>query len=164
MADPSPFRHADADASPGFLLWKLTSLWQRTLGELLDGFGITQTKYAILASLRWFEGQGTVVTQNDLAEHARLERMTLSKAIRKLEADGLVLRAPSAVDGRATAARLSAKGRRLTERAVVAIEEADEVFFGTLSAPHQESWKALVLELIAGNSQASAGSVHQVAH
>lgn len=155
MVDPSPFRHADADASPGFLLWKLTSLWQRALGEVLDGFGITQTQYAILASLRWFEGQGTIATQTDLAEHARLERMTLSKAIRKLEAEGLVSRAPSAVDGRATAVRFSAKGRRLTERAIVAIEETDDVFFGTLSVPHQKSWKALVLGLIAGNSQAS---------
>ncbi len=51
--------------------------------------------------------------------------MTLSKAIRKLEKVGVVLRAPS-------------------------VKRADDVFFGALSARELASCKALMVVLIAG--------------
>ena len=150
MADASPFRHATPDDSAGFLLWKLTTLWQRKLALVFDRFGVTQTQYAILASLRWFEEHHEPTTQSLLAEHARLEPMTLSKAIRRLEADGLVARDQSAEDSRAIAVRLTAKGRRLTQQAVVAIENADAEFFGALTDRQLTMYKGLVVALIDG--------------
>jgi hypothetical protein len=54
VAEASAFRHARADDSPGFLLWKLTTLWQQRLGLVLDEHGITHTQFVILASLRLF--------------------------------------------------------------------------------------------------------------
>ena len=72
MSDQSPFKHAKADDSAGFLLWKLTALWQRKLRVVFDGFGITQTHYALLASLRWFEEHREPTTQALLARHARI--------------------------------------------------------------------------------------------
>ena len=152
MADASPFKHAEADDSPGFLLWKITALWQQTLAGVLDDFGITQTQYAILASLRWFEERHQPATQTHLAEHAKLEKMTLSKAIRRLEEDGLVKRAQSSSDGRATQVRFTAKGRKITEAAIVAIEKADDGFCATLSAAELAKYKALMVALVAGNS------------
>ena len=149
MADASPFRHATPDDSAGFLLWKLTALWQRRLALVFDRFGITQTQYAIMASLRWFEGRHET-TQALIAEHARLEPMTLSKAIRKLAAAGLVTRNPSVADSRAIAVKLTAKGRRLTQQAVVAIENADDEFFGRLTARQLATYKSLVVALIDG--------------
>jgi len=35
MAEGSPFKHEQADDSPGFLLWKLTALWQEKLAGVL---------------------------------------------------------------------------------------------------------------------------------
>lgn len=148
MADASPFKHASADDSLGFLLFRLTMRWQQTLAEIFDRFGITQTQYAMLASLRWHETQGVSVTQTTLAAHAKLEAMTLSKAIRKLEAEGLVHREPSALDSRAFDVRLSAKGRRLVQQAVVAVEHADDSFFGVLSERKQRVMRELMRELI----------------
>jgi DNA-binding MarR family transcriptional regulator len=148
VADASPFRHATPDDSAGFLLWKLTALWQRKLALVFDSFGITQTQYAIMASLRWFEEHREPTTQTLLAEHARLEPMTLSKAIRKLEERDLVVREQSVADSRAVAVRLTAKGRRLTRKAVVAVEAADEEFFGRLSPRQLETYKALAIALI----------------
>jgi DNA-binding MarR family transcriptional regulator len=148
MADASPFKHERADDSLGFLLFKLTTRWQQTLAEIFERFGVTQTQYAILASLRWHETQHQSVTQTGVAAHARLEAMTLSKAIRKLEADGLVHREPSASDSRAMVVRLTPKGRRLVQQAVVAVEAADEAYFGVLSARKQTALRALMRELI----------------
>ena len=48
MADSSSFKYKKADDSAGFLLWKITALWQSKLAEVLREFGITQTQYAIL--------------------------------------------------------------------------------------------------------------------
>ena len=152
MADASPFRHEEADDSPGFLLWKITALWQRTLAGVLGDFGITQTQYAILASLRWREERKLPATQTDLAEHAKLDKMTLSKAIRRLEDEGVVKRAPSSSDGRATDVRLTAKGRNMTQAAIVAIEDADDAFFASLSATELAAYKGVVTALVAANS------------
>jgi DNA-binding MarR family transcriptional regulator len=142
----------EADDSPGFLLWKITVLWQQTLAGVLADFGITQTQYAILASLRWFEERHQPASQTHLTEHAKLEKMTLSKAIRRLEDDGLVKRAQSLSDGRATQVRFTAKGRKITEAAIVAIEEADEAFFAALSPAELARYKTLVVRLVATNS------------
>ena len=146
----SPFKHAEADESPGFLLWKITALWQRRLGEVLGGLGITQTQYAIIASLRWFEEQGEPPTQAHLVEHARIDKMTLSKAIRKLEDDGLLLREPAPEDSRAVNVRFTARGRKLVQQAVVAIERADDEFFSALGERQVADYKALTRRLIAG--------------
>jgi MarR family transcriptional regulator, transcriptional regulator for hemolysin len=151
LPEESPFRHEQADASPGFLLWKITALWQRRLAQVLGEFGITQTQYAILASLRWFEQQHEPPTQTHLVEHAKIDKMTLSKAIRKLEDEGLVRREVSREDSRAVSVRFTPAGRKLVQRAVVAIETADEEFFSALSARQLADYKALTARLIAGN-------------
>ena len=125
MSEDSPFRHARADDSPGFLLWKLTALWQQRLAEVLGCYRITQTQYAIMASLRWFEEQGEPPTQAHLAEHTRIDKMTLSKALRR----DLRPRAGEAhalrEDSRAVQVAFTARGRGLIQKAVVDIEEAD---------------------------------------
>ncbi|ROZ78934.1 MarR family winged helix-turn-helix transcriptional regulator [Ramlibacter sp. WS9] len=150
-APDSPFKHGEADASPGFLLWKITALWQRRLAQLLGEFGITQTQYAIIASLRWFEQQHEPPTQAHLVEHAKIDKMTLSKAIRKLEDDGLLLREPSPDDSRAFSIRFTPKGRKLVQQAVVAIEHADDQFFSVLGERQLADYKALTKRLISGN-------------
>ncbi|HEY3859841.1 MAG TPA: MarR family transcriptional regulator [Gammaproteobacteria bacterium] len=154
MSEDSPFRHAKADDSPGFLLWKLTALWQQKLAEVLDAHGITQTQYAILASLRWFEEQAEPPTQAHLAEHTRIDKMTLSKALRRLEIQRLVKRSPSRQDSRAMEVAFTAKGRKLIPRAVVAIETADAEFFGRLDVRDLAAYQALTAALITGNTTA----------
>jgi MarR family transcriptional regulator, transcriptional regulator for hemolysin len=147
----SPFKHGDADASPGFLLWKLTALWQRKLGDVLGRLAITQTQYAILASLRWFEEQREPPTQAHLVDHAKIDKMTLSKAIRKLEDAGLLVREASPEDSRAMHVRFTAKGRKLVQQAIVAIENADDEFFSALGPRQLTDYKALTKQLIVGN-------------
>lgn len=151
MSD-SPFRHAKADDSPGFLLWKLTTLWQQKLARVLEAHGITQTQYAILASLRWFEEQGEPPSQTRLAQHTRIDKMTLSKALRRLEDQGLIKRKPSREDSRAVEVAFTAKGRKLIPKAVVDIESADAEFFGRLELRDLAAYQVLTAALIAGNS------------
>jgi MarR family transcriptional regulator for hemolysin len=152
VTEASAFRHARADDSPGFLLWKLTTLWQQRLGLVLDEHGITHTQFVILASLRWFEEQAEPPTQSHLAEHTHIDKMTLSKAIRKLEEGSLVKRRPSRSDSRAVTVAFSARGRRLITQAVAQIEAADAQFFSRLGVHDLAAYQALTAALISGNS------------
>ena len=151
MSEISPFKYAKADDSAGFLLWKLTALWQRKLSATLNELGITQTQYAILASLRWFGAQKEPATQTHLVEHAKIDKMTLSKSIRRLEEDGLVLRGQSSADSRATSVRFTARGKKTIEKAIVAIENADGEFFSGLTEKQLEMYRHLTSSIIANN-------------
>ncbi len=152
VPESSPFKHDQADDSPGFLLWKLTTLWQRKLASIFDEFSITQTQFAIMASLLWFEQQRESPTQARLVEHAKIDKMTLSKAIRKLEEAGLVNRQSSVIDTRSIQVRFTANGRRLIHQAIVAVERADDEFFSGLTERQLESYKALTISIIAGKT------------
>ena len=149
VSEGSPFKYLKAEDSAGFLLWKITALWQRRLAEVLGEFGITQTQYAMLASLRWFEEQGEATTQAHLVEHAGIDKMTVSKAIRRLEESGLVVRERSSSDSRATNARFTPKGKRLIQKAIVAVENADEELFSCLTARQLAMYKALTAAVVA---------------
>ena len=151
MAESSPFRYNKADDSAGFLLWKITAIWQARLEKVLAEFGITQTQYAILASLRWFEEKEEPITQTQLVEHTKIDKMTVSKAIRRLESKGLVLRERSAIDSRATNVRFSKIGLEIIQKAIVAIESADEDFFSCLNEKQLATYKSLTSIVISGN-------------
>ena len=150
-AELSPFKHAKADDSAGFLLWKITALWQKKLSEVLAIYGITQTQFAIMASLRWFEEKGVPTTQTHLAEHTKIDKMTLSKAIRKLEEESLVSREQSSSDSRATKVKFTAQGKKIIQAAVVAIEYADDEFFSSLTEKQLETYKSLTTSIIFSN-------------
>ena len=151
MSESSPFKHAQADDSAGFLLWKMTALWQKKLSGVLSGFGLTQTQYAILASLKWFEEKEEPTTQSHLVEHAKIDKMTVSKAIRQLEKNGFVFRKRSSSDSRATTVRFTPKGKDTIEQAIVAIENADEDFFSCLTRKQLETYKSLVSSIVKNN-------------
>jgi DNA-binding MarR family transcriptional regulator len=150
-SESSPFKY-EADDSPGFLLWRVIALWQGKLADIFGEFGITQTQFAILASLRWFELQRTPPTQARLVEHAKIDKMTLSKAIRKLEANGYVLREASVLDTRAIQICFTDNGRQLIHQAILAVERADDEFFSCLTDAQLASFKTLSLSIITGNS------------
>lgn len=151
MKKKTPFRDKSSDESPGFLLYQLTSLWQQKLNQVFSRFDIYQTQYAILASLLYFEERGQSVSQSNLCDHAKIDKMTLSKAIRQLETRGLVLRRASEEDSRMLLVELTEAGRTLVAEAIVAVENADVEFFGALKPGELQMFQKLSLKLIREN-------------
>lgn len=148
MVEQSVFKHEKAEGSAGFLLWKITVLWQKKLSDVLSEFAITQTQYAIMASLAWFELQGEPTTQAHIVDHAKIDKMTLSKAIRKLEEMGLILRESSALDSRAVNVQFTVEGKALIQKAIVAIEKAGDDFFSCFTESQLAMYKSLTLSVI----------------
>ena len=77
--------------------------------------------------------------------------MTLSKAIRQLESFGLVVRTPDGHDKRAVNVQLTAQGNNIIADAIIAVENADEEFFGVLNEINLCSYKNLTAQIINQN-------------
>lgn len=122
---------ADADDSPGLLLWRVTNRWQAAQRAALKPLGLTHVQFVLLASLAYLDADGPV-TQKRLADHAACDAMMTSQVLRALEEQGLVRREPHPTDRRARALVVTDAGRELADRAVRVVEAADREFFGPL--------------------------------
>jgi len=128
---------ADADDSPGLLLWRASNTWQAAQRAGLAPFDLTHVQFVLLASLTWLRSDGPI-TQRELADHAQTDPMMTSQVLRALENKGLVRRASHPTDGRALALTAARDGVALANSANVAVEPVDRTFFGRLKddLPH----------------------------
>ena len=131
MTDGLRSEFANADDSPGLMLWRVRNAWQAAQRAALQPFGLTHVQFVLLASLTWLRSDGAV-TQRDLADHAHTDPMMTSQVLRALETKGLIRRASHPTDGRARALTVTPKGAALANTANAAVEAADGRFFGQL--------------------------------
>jgi DNA-binding MarR family transcriptional regulator len=124
-------RFADGPAaSPGFLLWHVTLAWQRALGAALAPLKLTHVQFVLLACTWWLSEHGEVPNQLTLARQAGTDIKMTSQVVRKLEVKGLLDRDVDPADTRARRLRPTPAGVRVAQRAIAAVEDADERFFG----------------------------------
>ena len=128
----------DAEESSGFLLWQVTTLWQRGIKKALERIDITHPQFVLLASLLWLTKQKDYVTQIDLSQHSKIDPMTTSTVIRTLERKELIKREAHLTDTRAKSILLTEKGIAITRRAVKVIEKFDSAFFQELGSKTKE--------------------------
>ena len=76
---------AEPEENAGFIMWQVSMLWQRKLKNGLDKFGITHAQFLLLASLHHLGQVKTIVSQQDLAKHVRIDKMMTSKILRTLQ-------------------------------------------------------------------------------
>ena len=107
----SPFGFEKPEDSPGFLLWQTTITWQRLIKNALEPFGIAHAQFVIMAILMWFEEHDYDTVQVSIVNWSKLDKMTVSKSLKKLGEQGLVNRAEHNVDTRAKRVALTDKGR-----------------------------------------------------
>jgi DNA-binding MarR family transcriptional regulator len=135
-------RHRSAEQSPGFLLWRATLSWQRSIRAALAPHDLTHVQFVLLASLWWLhEHGGEPPTQAQLAGHAGADQMMASQVIRKLEARGLLERHLDPADSRARRLEITASGAALLAGALADVEAADDAYFAALG-PDRGSFMA----------------------
>jgi len=115
------------------MLWRATLAWQRAVRAALAPHELTHVQFVLLASLWWLASQtGSPPSQRELAEQAGTDPMMTSQVVRKLEARGLVTRAPHPTDARARHLALTPQGERLLAGALADVEAADADYFAAL--------------------------------
>ena len=87
--------------------------------EALLPEGLTQPQFSVLNN---FVRLGGVRTPAQLASAFQVTRGAMTNTLQRLEASGLVDIKPSSSDGRSKEVRITAKGRRMRERAIAATQ------------------------------------------
>lgn len=131
----------DAGESPGFLLWRVTLAWQRTMRTTLGPHDLTHVQFVLLASLWWLGEHEGPCSQQRLADQAGTDSMMTSQVVRKLADRDLVARRPDPGDARARLLDLTPAGRTLLAAALTDVERADREYFAGLG-DHGEQFVA----------------------
>jgi len=147
MADPA-FGFEKPEHSPGFLLWQTMVTWQRRIKKALDPYDISHAQFVILANVLWFEGVKQTPTQILIVRSTKLDKMTVSKSLKKLVAQGLIKRAEHQDDTRAKSVHLTTKGKTMAFKLVPIVEKIDEVFFGVMNKTNQQSLINILVDLV----------------
>lgn len=132
-----PFGFERPEDSPGFLLWQTTMLWQRQIKMALESYGISHAQFVIMATLIWFETHHYDTTQIRIVNWSKLDKMTVSKSLKKLVSLGYVNRVEHEKDTRAKSVSLTEKGKEMVRTLVPIIEGIDSTFFGKVSHKEQ---------------------------
>lgn len=139
-----PFGFDKPEDSPGYLLWQTTMSWQRLIKKALEAYDISHPQFVIMATLLWFEAHHTDTTQILIVNWTKLDKMTVSAALKNLVAKGLVSREEHTIDTRAKTSILTNKGKRLLETLIPLVEKIDAEFFDKLSKTNQQSLMQLL--------------------
>lgn len=152
MSKEIEFHFKSPGDSPGYLLGQVTILWQRKLKKVLDPLDLTQTQFVLLAALGWLSKKNDIVTQVDIANQSNSDRMMVSKVLRALEEKGFLSRQEHDTDTRAKTIKLTSNGELVLQKAIIAVENADLVFFATLNTK-LTSFNSNMMQLINQNAE-----------
>lgn len=138
MQTDSAFGFEKPEDSPGFMLWQTTITWQRLIKKTLEPYKISHTQHVILAILLWFDEHKYDTTQHQIVNWSKLDKMTVSIALKKLVSSGLISRTEHDVDTRAKRVQLTTKGKNLARTLVPIVEKIDADFFNKLDKQNQK--------------------------
>ncbi|MDO0938612.1 MarR family transcriptional regulator [Streptomyces sp. DG2A-72] len=113
---------ASEGATPGFLVWRLSTKWRVAVDRAVTPLGLTHAQYALVASLYGMQRSGERPSQRRLADHTGLEPLYVSKLARHLETAGLLERARDPRDPRAVQLALTEQGRERTRQAIKVVQ------------------------------------------
>ena len=150
--DQSPFIIEDLKDDTGFLMLQVSNLWYNSHDKALKRYhGLSHMQYAILASVCWLKYSGNVlITQSFLAQHTKINPMTVSQILKVLEAKGYVHRSKHPNDVRAKDVYLTKEGKDLMDKAFQTIWDIDARFFKILGK-NNKSFNGFLYELLKEN-------------
>lgn len=135
----SAFGFEAPEDSPGFLLWQTTITWQRLIKKALEPHDISHAQFVIMAVSLWLEEHQQDPTQVTIAHLSKLDKMTVSKSLKKLASQGYISRKESQNDTRAKWVHLTSQGKSLVSKLIPIVEGIDAEFFGKVPETDQRN-------------------------
>lgn len=148
MENKSIFNVEQPEHSPGFLLWQTTVCWQRQIKKALELYEISHAQFVIMAILLWFSEKQVDVTQIVLVNMSKLDKMTVSKSLKKLAENNFINRVENKADTRSKNVSLTVQGRELISKLVPVVEAVDADFFSEISIQEQSFLLKLLNKLV----------------
>jgi len=152
--DISPFLIENLKDDTGFLMLQVSNLWGNSHDKALKRYhGVSHMQYAVLASVCWLVYKSKKqVTQSLLAQHTKINPMTISQIFKVLEAKGYIYRTKHPTDIRAKVINLTQEGKDLMHEAFQTIWDVDAVFFRTLGK-NSDRFNSFLYELLKANDK-----------
>ncbi|WP_049561589.1 MarR family winged helix-turn-helix transcriptional regulator [Nonomuraea sp. SBT364] len=138
----------EATPSTGWLVWQVAVRMRAALDRALEPHGLTNTQYAVLASLYGLSQGGRQPSQRQLADFAGLEPMHVSKLVRALEQAGLLERAGHPGDTRALQLTLTARGAEAVAAGRRAVLDLEREHLSPLDAGQVADLRSHLLALL----------------
>jgi DNA-binding MarR family transcriptional regulator len=145
-----PFGFDRPEDSPGFLLWQTTMIWQRQIKKALEIYDISHAQFVIMATLMWFKAHHYDTTQIQIVNWSKLDKMTVSKSLKKLVSLEYVHRIEHETDTRAKSVSLTKKGKDMVRKLVPIVEKIDSKFFGNASDQEEKKLIKILSKLPTG--------------
>lgn len=134
---------------PGFVIRRLhqihTGLFAAEAGE----FNITPVQYSLLTTL----AEHDEIEQIALCLEIGLERTSVSEVLPRLEARGLLSRAPSTLDRRAKLVRITKEGRDLLTRMEPAARRAHDRTIEAIPPEERDQFLMQLVRLVEANNE-----------
>ena len=143
--------------SVGYRLWMLRHAWTRQVEAVLASTGLTHMQFFLLRACEHVALTGQVPSQTQLADFLHVDRMTVSKVVRTLEARRAVTRAAHPDDPRANGVELTDKGADLLSQATRLVLAEQDRFFGRLGADGRVRFETMIDQLLDQTGLCAAG-------
>lgn len=113
----------------GRLIAQLYRRNTKNIASRLEHLGIGAGQYFYLAEL--YRGDG--ITQEELTEKVYVDKATTARAMKKLEAQGYIIRVKSKIDGRAYNIHLTEKAREVEKEFFDCLNSNEEIISNNIS-------------------------------
>lgn len=140
----SRFKYKKPKESIGFAFWQTTISWQKLIKKKIDHYNLSHAQFVIMAILLWCDEQEKTSTQADIVKLSKLDKMTVSKALKKLVYLSYINRNENDLDTRVKDVSLTEEGKVIIQKLMPQIDEVDDKFFTIFD----EQEKKLFLELL----------------
>jgi DNA-binding MarR family transcriptional regulator len=144
-------RDPTVDPRPLAVVGRLLLCTRHCRGEIdaaLEPLGLSFGDFDVINTLRRRGDEGGA-NPSDLAASSLITTGAMTARLNRLERVGLVARTPDRSDGRCVRVRLTSRGRRLAERALIAVIAADKRFLRPLDETDCDALASLLKELLA---------------
>lgn len=129
----------------GYLIWRISKIWQRGKLKILDEFGLTGPQLELLGAIYHLKKLNTETTQIVLSQVTDIDPMTTSTILRNLQKKGLIDRKESKTDTRARIVEITQQGTDISTKAILKVKEAQEIFMKNID---KEALKAQLQNLL----------------
>ncbi|MFN8573534.1 MAG: MarR family transcriptional regulator [Gemmatimonadaceae bacterium] len=125
------------------VLWRVNHGMEKRSKRMQTTHGVTAPQRMVIRMVGRFPG----IYAGDLAELLHVDRGTLSSALRRLEADGLLKRTVDATDRRRVAIHLTARGKRIDDVTEGTVESVVKSVVGSESTESLRATQRVLLAL-----------------
>jgi DNA-binding MarR family transcriptional regulator len=144
-------------AATGALVWRLANRWRTAVDRAVSVHGLTHATYVVLTTLYSLRGttqaagQPGPPSQREIADASGMEPMYISRLVRSLETDGLIVRTRDERDTRVVRLELTRAGLEVVHPAMRTVQALlDELLapLGGRSSDRTSRFVATLAELL----------------